>query len=97
MSLAIRISHETQIRACREVPKLVRGHWEVQTYTICDGWINTWSIEENGVSKPETFATRDEAAKVLRDYMADCLLAVQDGDMKDVPSMEEFQIVFVEG
>ena len=99
MSLAIRISHETQIRACREVPKLaaVRGHWEVQTYTLCDGWVNCWSIEEDGQpAKPETFTTREAASKALREHIADCILSVHDGDMEDAPSLEDFQIVFVE-
>lgn len=99
MSLAIRMSHETQIRACREVPKLARvmGHWEVQTYTLCDGWVNCWTVSEgNEDPKPHVFATRDEAAKELREYVADCHLAHEAGDMADVPCFEDHQIVFVE-
>lgn len=40
--------------------------YEVQTWTLCDGWMNTWSIiEEAGdnifTDIPETFPTREEA------------------------------------
>ena len=100
MSLAIRMSHETQIRACREVPKLARvmGHWEVQTYTLCDGWVNCWTVSEgNEDPKPHVFATRDEAAKELREHIADSILAAQDGDLEEAYHLDEFQIVFVEG
>lgn len=98
--LAIRMERETQIRACREVPPLrvvPKGHWEVQTYTLCDGWVNCWTVSE-GDAEPqaETFTTRDEATKALRDYIADCILAVQDGDMSDAPTFEDHRIVFVE-
>lgn len=43
--------------------------YEIQQYTLCDGWINTWSIEEGGVSKPLVFDTKEEAQKELDDFL----------------------------
>lgn len=93
---AVRMRDEKQIRVCRDIPRIVRGHWEVQTFTICDGWVNCWAVEENGISTPETFSNRDAAHKAIVDHVANCMLAVEFGDMQDAPTMDEFQIVFVE-
>lgn len=36
--------------------------FEIQTYTLCDGWVNTWTIEnEDGSSDKEYFNTSLEA------------------------------------
>lgn len=36
--------------------------YEIQTYMLIDGWTNTWSCQDiDGVMRPETFATADEA------------------------------------
>ncbi len=35
--------------------------YEIQTYTLCQGWINCWTIDE----QPQTFATRAEAQAEL--------------------------------
>ena len=50
--------------------------YEVQTWTLCDGWINTWSISEEGADDtytevPETFATREEAQQALDEFLSD--------------------------
>ena len=50
--------------------------YEVQTWTLCDGWINTWSITEEVeeyifTEVPETFATRKEAQQALDEFLAD--------------------------
>ena len=50
--------------------------YEVQTWTLCDGWINTWSIsEEVGVNiftdVPETFATKEDAQQALDEFLSD--------------------------
>tara|TARA_R100000789_G_scaffold98887_2_gene103816 strand:- start:440 stop:670 length:231 start_codon:yes stop_codon:yes gene_type:complete len=43
----------------------------VETYTLCDGWVNTWHIEENGVVSPETFPTRAAAQAALDEFFAE--------------------------
>jgi len=50
--------------------------YEIQTYTLCDGYVNTWL---NCDDKPIKYATRKQAMADLRDYFADCQGAVDDG------------------
>lgn len=45
--------------------------YEVQTYTLCDGWVNTWHIEENGIVSPETFPTRAAAQAALDEFFTE--------------------------
>ena len=54
----------------------MQRRYEVQTWTLCDGWINTWSIsEEVGdnifTEVHETFATREEAQQALDEFLSD--------------------------
>ena len=58
--------------------------YEVQTYTFCDGWINTWSISEEAADslftdRPETFATRQEAQEALDEFLADIQSEIEAG------------------
>ena len=41
--------------------------YEVQTHTLCDGWINCWTIEDN----TEYFATEQEAQDAIYEFFAD--------------------------
>jgi hypothetical protein len=50
--------------------------YEILTWTLCDGWINTWSVtEEIGdtivTEVPETFATREQAQQALDEFLFD--------------------------
>lgn len=65
--------------------------FEVQQFTECDGWVNTWSIGD----EPERFETREDAKAELGIYFVDCLDAVLDGFMTDAPNLNEFRIVEV--
>ena len=57
--------------------------YEVQQFTLCDGWTNTWTVLlEDGSSVPETFATRAEAKAALAEFLADIADAVAAGDME---------------
>jgi hypothetical protein len=40
--------------------------WEVQHWTLADGWINTWTIDAD---TPETFKTQKEAETALEDFL----------------------------
>jgi hypothetical protein len=51
--------------------KIMETRYEVQTWTICDGWINTWSIIEDHAAIPETFANRKEAQEALDEFLSD--------------------------
>ncbi len=46
--------------------------YEVQTLTLCDGWVNTWFVEyATGCRYPETFATREAAQAALEEFFAE--------------------------
>ena len=66
--------------------------YEVQHYTLLDGWINTWSYAEaDGVMQPETFATADEAKSALDEYFQDLEEEVAAGQSGPY-SQDEFRI-----
>jgi hypothetical protein len=45
--------------------------YEVQHYTLCDGWINTWTIyDENNNEVADVYDTYEDAQKAL-DYFLD--------------------------
>ena len=70
------------------------GIYEIQHYTLCDGWINNWSIEEsNGVSKPEVFDTFEDAVSALDEFLDDELFEYQQGNLDSMYERDEFQIV----
>lgn len=44
--------------------------YEIQTFTLCDGWINTWRIiDQNNTETPQTFATEAEARQALDEFL----------------------------
>lgn len=66
--------------------------FEVQTKTLVDGWVNTWS---DGNGKPERFVTRAEAETALELFFDDVRRAVKDGDMAEEYSPDDYRIVDV--
>jgi len=42
--------------------------FEIQHYTFCDGWVNTWS---DGQGNPTTFETAQEAQQELSEFLED--------------------------
>lgn len=71
--------------------------YEVQHYTLLDGWINTWSYAEgDGVMQPETFATADEAGAALEEYFQDLEDEVRTGQSGPY-SRDEFRVQRVPG
>ena len=54
--------------------------YEVQTYTLCDGWINTWTEDGNILV---TFETLEDAQKELEGYLEDLAHFVQIGHLQD--------------
>ena len=71
--------------------------YEVQEWTLCDGWTNTWlTYDDKGNEVPSTFKTKEDAQAELDDFFYQCEQAVKDGNMEDVPDREDFQIVKVE-
>jgi hypothetical protein len=68
--------------------------FEVQTYTITDGWINCWSIEnEHGNTTPMFFKTYTEALEELSDFLANQHEAYTNGAMEDVYDPHDYRIM----
>lgn len=70
--------------------------YEVQTLTICDGWINTWTVHHpDGTSEPETFGTAQEAQAALDEFIADIQAEIDAGQhtADEGYSADEFRIV----
>ena len=60
--------------------------YQVQTYTLCDGWINTWTENDT----PLTFDTLEEAQIALQDHLNDLAHAVMFG--MDDHNPEDYRI-----
>jgi hypothetical protein len=64
--------------------------YEVQTEML-GGWENCWTEND----KPATFASREEAEAAIEEHIADCINAVQSGDMHDSPDPSSMRVVEV--
>lgn len=86
----------------REEPPPSQGSssiYEIQHFTLCDGWINTWTIEnEDGSSEPETFATKADAEAALAEFFAEIEEEIATGQRGEDEgySRDEFRIVAVD-
>ena len=73
--------------------------YEVQTSTLCQGWINCWTVAEAGSSAftPETFPTREAAQTALDEYLAEIQSEITAGERgpDEGYSAEEFRIMEV--
>ena len=62
--------------------------YEIQQYTICDDWINTWSIEEGGVLKPLVLDSKEEAQKDLDDFLREIVEEIEYGEREPENSFD---------
>jgi hypothetical protein len=60
--------------------------FEVQTLTICDGWINTWTSDD----EPQYFETEAEAFHAIGEFFEDLARAnmAEDYDVEDYRVVE---------
>lgn len=65
--------------------------YEVQTYTLCGGWINTWTDDGDTLV---TFDTLETAQKELKDYLEDLAYCVKTRDLADY-NPKDYKIVEV--
>lgn len=74
-----------------------KPRYEVQTEML-SGWENCWTTdagEHNPNGTPVTYATREEAQQAIADHIADCINAVEAGDMIDSPDPTSLRVVEV--
>lgn len=62
----------------------MKTRYEVQTFTLCDGWTNTWSVSQQGsddtyIEVPETFATEAEAQLALNEFLEEIQAEIDAG------------------
>jgi hypothetical protein len=68
--------------------------YEVQHYTLCDGWINTWSdYDEDGNETPSTYDSFEDALNELDSFLDDEQEAFKEGNIESPYDREEFRIV----
>lgn len=68
--------------------------YEIQHFTLCDGWVNCWSIEDdNGNYVPEYFETLEQAQVALQDHLEDTRMEFLEGNLETEDDPEDFRIV----
>ena len=70
--------------------------FEIQHYTLCDGWVNTWTdYDAEGNEKPCVFDSIDDAVLALDWFLAEEEDAYKKGYVEDVYEREEFRVMEV--
>jgi hypothetical protein len=70
--------------------------FEVQTHTICDGWVNTWTTtDDSGQELPEYFDSFEDAHNEIEDFIISTEEAYLFGYMEDRYFHDDFKIVEV--
>jgi hypothetical protein len=54
--------------------------YEVVQFTLCDGWVNTWTVyDEHNQAMPETFAPEAEAQAAIDEFLAEISEEIETG------------------
>lgn len=64
--------------------------YEVQTLTVCDGWVNCWLDDDD---RPITYNSEEQAMDDLNEFFEDQLEAIRCGDMSEAYDRTGFRIV----
>lgn len=60
----------------------------VEHQTLCDGWINTWSVD----GEPEVFDTYQDAENALDSFLSEEKKAFKRGEIDNMYEEDEFRI-----
>lgn len=71
--------------------------YEVQHYTLCDGWINTWTCWEGDTDErvPETFSSFKDAQSALDDFLEESQWEYEEGNLESPEDRNDYRIVEV--
>ena len=70
--------------------------FEIQHYTLCDGWVNTWTdYDAEGNEKPCTFDSIGDAVDALDWFLEEEDQAYFNGYIEDRYTRDEFRVVEV--
>lgn len=61
----------------------------IETYTICDGWINTWSDDDG----PTVFDSKQDAEIELSYFLQDEMQEYKNGNIAGLSDPDDFRIV----
>ena len=73
--------------------------WEVQHDTLCEGWVNTWTIEgEDETYVPQTFETKAEAQAEIEQFLHEIARDIEYGERGEDAGYDasEFRVVQIE-
>lgn len=67
--------------------------YEVQHHTLCDGWVNTWTVDD----RPQTFATEADAQAALDEFLREITEEIEYGEREEHAGYDaaEFRIMAV--
>ena len=73
----------------------MKHFYEVQTYSLADGWQNTWTVGEGETESPEIFFTIKDAKKAVSDEIKRTKDAIRNGDIVEESALTkaDFKIV----
>ena len=72
-------------------PRRAISAYEVHTFMIGEGWVNTWIVHHpDGSSEPERFATQREAKVALREFIRELKEEAAVGNLHDAGA--EFRV-----
>jgi len=66
--------------------------YQVETFTLCDGWVNCWTTYEDSAAKECLFDSKAEAEHALREHVADLMYGFQAGELDSPPSADELRV-----
>ena len=67
--------------------------YEVQHWTLCNSWINTWTVTDSeGNESPSYFPSYAQAQAALSDFLKEELIEYQNGNIESPYTSEEFRI-----
>lgn len=70
-----------------------KKRFQVEMWTQCSGWGNTWDEEDEwGQVRPQTFGTRAEAHAAIKEFLEEVKVAVEAGDMAEAYLRADFRV-----
>lgn len=67
--------------------------YQVEHYTLGQGWINCWTTyDDHGNPSPTLFDTKEDAAKDLKEFLAETMFHFQSGSLSSPESANNYRI-----
>lgn len=58
----------------------MNNRFEVHTWTLCDGWVNCWTVaDNNGKEQPDSYPTIEAAQAEIDEFIADVAAQIKSG------------------